>query len=568
MTKEELLSKYRAGGYKTSIDLSSTPASPSRSSVALEEASQKINADGIGEPTFKRGADESFLTSAGKTIGNIPSSALNLAKNVGSAIIHPVRTAKAIGDVIGGTTANVTQYALENTDFGQSLLEKMNEFRKANNIQELPRDENGKIVAPKTEAQQIASAVGEHFKERYGGAENVARSIEEDPVGVLADVAAILTGGGGAVRALGEVGDVARIARAGEIVQAVGSAVEPLNVAARGAGVARTVAGAASETLPGRIISEALPNTGKFAKGQIVKALDLTPGDISNIAKSTGNEVSDFVVRNNLLKGTPEQTADALNVFKRQQYDLVREEVAKVNDIYQSADVPRVQQALNSVNDSVSNTPGLEEVASEVTKLLGQKEYSLSDIQRVKEILDKYKSIYNRVGEAKGAATAQGLDNIRKEIRSFIEDEVSKATNGNTNIRQLNNDVSTSRKIEDAITNREFRGQARQYVSVFDLMLGGGAYAAFGPVAGGAILIGKKLSETPTFRIALARSLKAQPLERIKVISEAATAGRITPEMQQTLRSIVEQAKANMPYIESGSNAVGATMQDQSSSQR
>lgn len=67
-TKEQLKSKFKAGGYKTSIDLSSVPNSPSRTEPKYEPSSQSITDEGLSEPRNIFSRTKDFLTGAARSI--------------------------------------------------------------------------------------------------------------------------------------------------------------------------------------------------------------------------------------------------------------------------------------------------------------------------------------------------------------------------------------------------------------------------------------------------------------------------------------------------------------------
>lgn len=505
-------------------------------------------------PSFESEPDDSAVTSVAKTVGNAPKSAFMLAKDVWTAVTNPIDTAKTVTTLVKGLGGKIGETALEKTDFGQSLLEKMNETRIVQGQQPLQRDENGKLQAQTTEEIEMVNQVGNYFKERYGSWDKFKIAAVEDPVGVMGDIASVVSGAGLIVKQAGNVSRVSRLADAGQNIQRAGSALEPVTAIPR---VVSATTGAAGRTLPGRIVSEAAPTPGRFAEGEIVKALDLTQGDVRRISETTGNDVADFVSRNNLLKETPEEIVGALETFKTTQYDLVRSEVAKVQNAYTKATVPRVNDALIAVKDVVDGVPGLEDAAAEVNRLLSQETYSLSDIQRVKEILDARTNIFTRSGDVKEAARAQGLATVRTELRTFIENEVSKATNNQTNIQKLNNDVATSRELADAIELRETRDLTRNYSPLTSTLLGGAAFAGTGDIFTALGVAGvSKMAQTPSFRIALARALKATPFQDLEKWSSEIAAQNLSPQTRQALVQIIEQARNNAQFIESGAQIV------------
>ena len=136
-----------------------------------------------------------------QAIQNLPSSAWGFGRNVAQPFIHPIETAKSLGELGGG------------------VLQHLN-------------------LMPGTEYQPAADAVGKFLMDRYGSIDAIKNTLATDPVGLAADVSMVLTGGGfGAARLPGIVGRVGEIAgEAGRLVNpltAAGAAVAPV---ARGAG--------------------------------------------------------------------------------------------------------------------------------------------------------------------------------------------------------------------------------------------------------------------------------------------------------------------------------------------
>jgi len=520
----------------------------------LAEQPEDTNLGTGFDPTFESAPEDSFTTDIAKTIGNIPKSGFMMGKDILTAVRHPIQTANTIKTLVEGASANVAQAVLENTEFGQQITEAVNNSRIERGLPELERDENGKLKVPETDASAMADQVGAYYRDRYGSWGNFKESLIEDPVGVLGDVATIVSGGGTLATKTGQATRVGTLERAGGALTKAGDVIEPTTAVTRTAGAAADVV---KGSLPGRVISEASPTASRFVEGQVTKALDLTQGDVARITQKTGNHVTDFVSSNNLLKETPEQTVTALNDFKTNQYNLVRDEIAKVTNTYNATDVPQVQKSLETVNNIVGDVPGLEDVASEVSRLLQQDTYTLSDIQRVKEILDANTSIFTRSGETKGAAQAQGLANIRRDLRTFIEDEVSKATNGETRISELNNDVATAYELADAIETRETRNMTRQALSVFDGILGFSAYTATGDFITSLGIVGaKKIMETPSARIALAKLINATPVEDVTRWATEIAENNVSPQTRQALSNLVAEAQKNAQYIESGAQVV------------
>lgn len=118
--------------------------------------------------------------SVGGFIGNIGSSAENLAGGLGNAIMHPIQTAENVGGTIAGGAEKL--FGVKNGD-----------------------------------TDRFDNAVS-YFKGRYGGDSishvigNIAHTAYTDPVGMALDLSTLLDGVGGAIGAVGKIADVSKAA--------------------------------------------------------------------------------------------------------------------------------------------------------------------------------------------------------------------------------------------------------------------------------------------------------------------------------------------------------------------
>lgn len=135
-------------------------------------------------------------------VSNIPSSAAKFATDIVQPILHPIDTAVALKNI------------------GHGLIEKTG-------------------LTGSREHEKYPDAVGQFFAERYGGMENLKKTMAEDPVGFAADISTVLTGGGSlAARAPGVLGKV------GEITRTAGNITNPLTPVIKGGqAVGNAVAG-------------------------------------------------------------------------------------------------------------------------------------------------------------------------------------------------------------------------------------------------------------------------------------------------------------------------------------
>lgn len=144
----------------------------------------------------------------GQALQNAPSSAAHFAGNIVQAVAHPIATAQSLADIGAGALREGGKRVLPQSVF----------------------DAIDRIGAPAANERvsQTAQAAGQFFADRYGGTEEIKKTLATDPVGAVADAAAVLTGGGAlASRAPGVVGAVGRGA------QAAASTIDPLAAAGR-----------------------------------------------------------------------------------------------------------------------------------------------------------------------------------------------------------------------------------------------------------------------------------------------------------------------------------------------
>lgn len=515
----------------------------------VEEVKQQTMT-GLEKAPFQASGEENVVGGTLKAIGNTPRSAIELAKNVATAVTNPVQTVKSVASIVKGAGAKLAETALEDTELGQKLLQKMSDSRVARGLEPLKVDENGKLQGEDTQDLQTFNAVKTFVTDRYGSVDKLKETAIEDPVGVLADLATVLTGAGGVVSKVGNVSKIPEIAKVGSQITKVAQTVEPINAVTKVAGKTKQLA---SNSLAGKVVQDIIPTGTEMQRNQVTKALDLTQGDLVTIGKKTGNDVTEFIVAKGLIKDSPEAVAQSLNDLRKSTKELKANEIAQVKNVYTPEQVPSVIKGLNTILEDVDTVAGLENVAGDIKNLLNKKQFTLEDIQNAQYLLDENSSIYSKIGDTKSGTKARGLDNIRKDIRSFIETEVDTATNGNTNIRQLNNDIQTSYAIEDAINTRATRGLTRQKISLSDSVVLFGGGATFSPVVGIGLYLGKKVIESPTFRLAFTKALSAQPIKRIKTIVREIKNKNVSPETQKLLNQIADDIRKNKAVIESGS---------------
>ena len=151
----------------------------------------------------------------GEALGNIPSSAANLAKGLYQAVTNPFETVSGAMDVAAGGLQNALPKPV--VDFVNQL-------------------ETNPEAAQR--AVQAANAAGGMVKERYGSMDAIKNTLATDPVGAAGDLSLLFSGGASAASRLPVISKVAPALRT------AASVTDPLNLAAKASGKMYDLAGA------------------------------------------------------------------------------------------------------------------------------------------------------------------------------------------------------------------------------------------------------------------------------------------------------------------------------------
>ena len=196
-----------------------------------------------------------------QTVSNIIPSTKQLASDIAQPFIHPIQTAKSIKDL------------------GSSIVSLIQPGEQGN--------------------EQLARDVGTFFADRYGGLENLKKTMATDPMGLLSDVSIVLTGGATLVPKL--AGTTGKIGSIASKVGKVGSAIDPISGTLKLSGKAIQGTGVLGKNILGAttgVGSEAISQAFKSGKkgGEVQKKF---------IDNMRGKVKSDVVVQDaiNVLKG-------------------------------------------------------------------------------------------------------------------------------------------------------------------------------------------------------------------------------------------------------------------------
>lgn len=162
---------------------------------------------------------------------NFIPSAKQFGSDIAQPFIHPIETAKNIGNLGAGVVEKAAHAASNLSPVASAIPVAGAVAGPALSMLGAASPHLG------TEHEKYADAVGRFFADRYGGVENFKKTMAEDPVGFAGDLSTLFTGGETALaRAPGVLGKV------GEAAGTAGRVLDPLN-AVTGYGMIPKLAG-------------------------------------------------------------------------------------------------------------------------------------------------------------------------------------------------------------------------------------------------------------------------------------------------------------------------------------
>jgi len=346
----------------------------------------------------------------GRTLQNIPGSAVQFGGDILGAIkgIFTGETLGALGDLATGGAVNT--------------VETIAGFAGVKNAEDL-------FDVP---SEQVASAVGQFFGERYGSPEAIVKTLEEDPVGFAADLAGILSVVGVGARVAGTVGRVGAISKAGKAAVRAGELVDPLLTAGRVAKAPIKVVSKLKKTKPlAGQLDDVIGTIVQGEKADIPRArralsqLDTTQvktfEELNNVIQENVRTLSgkqgELLSADKVPKTVKELTRTKKVGKRTVKSNSVEDSLNQLEELYtkinQPEDVARIQNVRDVLNDTGLPLKELNDLSIEYGVEFGSKGFSA------------------RTGEPLTSVNARSFENTRKGIketvRGFLKDDSSKA---------------------------------------------------------------------------------------------------------------------------------------------
>ncbi len=434
---------------------------------------------------------------------------------------------KTIGGFLKNTAKSAGRLV---TDTGSAIVNIVNPDMEKNTVANLSKLAvgAGQLLIPGEQGQEDkARAVGNFYKDRYGGWDKIGNTLYNDPVGVVADVATVATGAGGALRGagaaatkLGSVSRAGQLTRAGATLSKLGNAIDPLLASTKLAGSGVRAAGSklssTARTLAEDLPTRGLGNPGAQAKAKIKAGqstsefmrrynwYDRSSDSVESITKDLSKKYDDKALRS----GTSVQTGQIVT-----QIDAAIEKLQQgVNGVISDSDVKAIEELTRRKQQLLQAIGGEFKDGVQTSSPVQAKTSDLTRYRR--EVIDKDipQSTYNLDAQASG--TVRGT----KTMRDFLRKSINST---DPELERIGLDIGQGKALEKVAKGYESRAANRQLFNFTKLGSAGiGSVLAGVPgVVGG--FIAEQLVNSPQFLKIASNTLNklADKLPQVKNIT-------------------------------------------------
>ncbi len=311
-----------------------------------------------------------------KAIPNIPKSAYEYGRNIAKAVMPSKESYYVPGGEAARGIANVATGAVQ------------------------------KLIPGEQEKEKYADAVGQFYKDRYGGIEQLKQTIINDPVGFAADLSTALTAGGGAIGQAGKITSMGKIAGIGKEMAGIGKAIEPISATIQLSKPLVKVGGSFASQLHGRFMTGAGAEATK-------KAFEANPEFIDALR---GNITEQQII---------DKSKSALRIMREDAKANYGKEFAKVKNYDKHLDISPVKQIfetdrLKRLLDPTKSSLGRDEIGAlgNMKNLVNEwSDNSAFGLDSLKQALDDF---------YKGSSDTRVYDSIVNETRNTVKSELVK----------------------------------------------------------------------------------------------------------------------------------------------
>jgi hypothetical protein len=392
-----------------------------------------------------------------ESVKNIPDSFVNMAADLGNAMIHPIDTLKGVYHIAKGA--------------GRAM---------------------DPTFAADADDRAAFAALSKFYKDRYGSMDGFKQALAEDPVGILGDVTALIGGAGAVARGAGAVARLPRLAKVGAMAKTVSEVADPLNVARQV--VATPLRAVGGSGLPRKMYMSAVkPSTtlDDAARSEAFKAA--YEHRILPVPKDMVQKVSNklFARDRGLFGG---RGAEAL---REELNNSARKVGAALNDADASGTKIKAEDIVDSVLDYTSQETMFDPDPSTPMRQTSRIMEDLIE-NHPEEMAPSYAhKVKQRAQKKAGNSFGKDYSPAQKETYKAISHAINESIYGQfPELRELNQNSKELIQLKEAIGNSIGRVENNNIINLLNgtaAVTGGTAYAVSGnasvlPLAGAAIV--------------------------------------------------------------------------------
>ena len=305
-----------------------------------------------------------------EAVKNLPSSLGNIVSGIGSAIAHPIDTASGIGKLALGTSEKA----------GGGLVNKAVGLFNPELVAF-----NERIRTP-SEPEKMASAVGGFYANRYGSEEGIKNALARDPAGVAADLATVLSAGGGLASKFGATNKL------GQSMSTLATKIDPASLMVKGVEKGAPYVGGK--------VADVIGGLGTHTGGESLRQAAKAGFKGGTTAESFLENMRGNVAATDVLNDVKANIAE----LGRQKADAYRQGMAQVSSDKSILDFKGIDDAINNAS-------------SEIT-FKGQikNQRASEELSKVSDAINKWKNL-----DPVEYHTPEGLDALKQNIGDILE---------------------------------------------------------------------------------------------------------------------------------------------------
>lgn len=283
-------------------------------------------------------------------------------------------------------------------------------------------------------SEKAVEAVGQMYADRFGGLENIKRTIRDDPAGFMADLSFFLGTGGALVS---EVAGTGTVGRAAAVVSKVGKALDPLRIAGAVISTPIKLVGKLGKEVLGRML------TGK-GPDAIQKAFDRPP----DFVKALKGDIS--------MEDVLRDAKGGLQTLKDDRSAAYTKELAKIKTATKAISISDIKaRMVTKLKDNFRWEGGFKpdgtlDLSGSVFPDVVQR-----DVQRIYDLVQNWDSV-------PGRTTPLGLDTLKRRLDDFF----APSKNSRSFVTGLRNEVKN--KLTSNVRN--YRKMTKDYSEASDIL--------------------------------------------------------------------------------------------------